>query len=130
MNNEVTSLKFQVGGPLRKWLEQLSSEHGTSLAEEIRRQLGTAYRLHLDPRTRSLTEDIWLLASEVKKEVGDRWYESERARAIFVAAVTDHITNVDKEDQPHRKDPSHLDTEEVIIGRTISRLFRRKSNEA
>jgi hypothetical protein len=127
MNDQsVTSLKFQLGGPLRKWVEQLSSENGHSLAEEIRQQLGAAYRLDMDRRTRFLIEDIFLLASEVKKEVGERWYENERARAIFVAAVTDHITNVDKKDEPYRKDPSRVDTEEEIIGRTIARLFRRK----
>jgi hypothetical protein len=125
-DESVTSLKFQVDGPMRKWLEQLSSEHRQSLAEEIRQQLATAWRLDRDPQTRLLTEDIFLLAGEVKKEVGDRWYESERARAIFIAAVTDHIMSVDKEDEPYRKDPSRVDTEETIIGRTISRLFRRK----
>ena len=127
MNDQsVTSLKFQLGGPLRKWVEQLSSEHGHSLAEEIRQQLGAAYQLDQDRRTRFLLEDIFLLAGEVKKEVGDRWYENERARAIFVAAVTDHIMSVGKGDEPYRKDPTRVDTEETIIGRTISRLFRRK----
>ena len=123
----VTSLKFQMAGPMRKWLEELSSESGESLAEVFRQQLTTAYRLDQDRRTRLLTEDIFLLSGEVKKEVGDRWYESERARAIFIAAVTDHIMSVDKEDEPYRKDPTRVDTEETIIGRTLSRLFRRKS---
>jgi len=125
-DQSLTSLKFQVGGPMRQWLERLSAEHGHSLAEEIRQQLGSAYRLDQDPRTRWLVEEIFLLASEVKKEVGDSWYESERARTIFVAAVTDHIASVGKDDEPYREDPSRVSTEEAIIGRTISRLFRRK----
>jgi hypothetical protein len=121
--NEITSLKFQLAGPLRTWLEQLSAENDRSLAEEIRQQLGYAWRLDQDRRTRLLGEDISLLATQVKKEVGEPWYESERARAIFVAAVADHIANLNKPDEPYREDPN--ETQETRIGRTISRLFRR-----
>ena len=67
-----------------------------------------------------------ILAGEVKKEVGENWHENERARAIFVAAVADHVANVNKKDEPYRNDPSRTETEEMIVGRTISRFFRRK----
>ena len=127
MNEEeaVTSLKFQLGDTLRKWLEESSAAAGHSLAEEIRQRLGTSWRFDRDLPTRLLAEEIWLLAQEVKKEVGDRWHESEFARATFVAAVSDHIWSYGKEDKPYRKDTDRVETEEAIIGRTIARLFRR-----
>ena len=127
MNDEesVTSLKFQLGEVLRKWLEESSAAAGHSLAEEIRQRLGTSWRFDRDLPTRLLADEIWFLAQEVKKEVGDRWHESEFARATFVAAVSDHIWSYGKEDKPYRKDTDRVETEEAIIGRTIARLFRR-----
>jgi hypothetical protein len=128
MNEEdsVTSLKFQLRGALKKWLEESSSAAGHSLAEEIRQRLGDSWRFDRDRPTRFLAEDIFLLAQEVKKEIGDHWHESERAKATFVAAVTDHIWSHGKDDEPYRKDPERVETEEAIIGRTIARLFRRR----
>ena len=124
--NSVTSLKFQLGGELRKWLEELSSSAGNSLAEEIRQRLFTSWRFDQDLPTRFLAEDIFLLAQEVKKEIGDHWHESERAKATFVAAVADHIWSHGKKDEPYRKDPDRVETEEAIIGRTVARVFRRR----
>jgi hypothetical protein len=128
MNEEdsVTSLKFQVSGTLKKWLEESSSAAGHSLAEEIRQRLATSWRFDRDLPTRFLAEDIFLLAQEVKKEIGDHWHESERAKATFVAAVADHIWSHGKDDKPYRKDPDRVENEEAIIGRTIARLFRRR----
>jgi hypothetical protein len=128
MNDEelVTSLKFQLGETLKKWLEESSSAAGHSLAEEIRQRLGDSWRFDQDRPTRFLVEEIFLLAQEVKKEIGDNWHENERAKATFVAAVTDHIWSHGKDDEPYRKDPDRVATEEAIIGRTIARLFRRK----
>jgi hypothetical protein len=128
MNEEesVTSLKFQLGDTLRTWLEESSAAAGHSLAEEIRQRLGTSWRFDRDLPTRFLAEEIFLLAQEVKRETGDHWHESERAKATFVAAVADHIWNRGKEDKPYRKDPDRVETEEAIIGRTIARLFRRR----
>ena len=122
----VTSLKFQLGGSLKKWLEESSSAAGHSLAEEIRQRLGDSWRFDQDRPTKFLAEEIFLLAQEVKREIGDDWYESERAKATFVAAVTDHICSHGKDDEPYRKDPDRVETEEAIIGRTIARLFRRR----
>ena len=96
------------------------------LTKECRIVLSRRKPAHKLGLLRLLGEDIFLLAGEVKKEVGERWYENERARAVFVAAVADHIANVNKEDEPYRKDPSRVETEEMIIGRTISRVFRRR----
>jgi hypothetical protein len=124
--DSVTSLKFQLGGTLKKWLEETSAAAGHSLAEEIRQRLGDAWRFDRDRPTRFLAEEIFLLAQEVKKEIGDHWHESERAKATFVAAVTDHIWSHGKDDKPYRKDPDRVETEEAIIGRTIARLFRRR----
>ena len=121
----VTSFKFQLGDTLRKWLEESSAAAGHSLAEEIRQRLVTSWRFDRDLPTRFLAEDIFLLAQEVKKEIGEHWHESERAKATFVAAVSDHIWSHGKEDKPYRKDPDRVETEEAIIGRTIARLFRR-----
>ena len=126
MPDKITSLKFQLAGTLREWLEQLSAESGRSLAEEIRQQIGIASMLDRDRPTRLLCEEIWLLANEVKKEVGERWYEDDRARAIFAAAVVYHITNHGKADAPYRKDPARVETEESLIGGTIARMFRRR----
>ena len=124
--DSVTSLKFQVGGILKKWLEESSSAAGHSLAEEIRQRLGDSWRFDQDRPTKFLAEEIFLLAQEVKREIGDDWHESERAKATFVAAVTDHIWSHGKDDKPYRKDPDRVETEEAIIGRTIARLFRRR----
>jgi hypothetical protein len=128
-DEQASLLKFQIGEDLREKLDEASAENGRSLAEEVRQRLIGSFRSDADRTTRDLVEEIFLLAFEVKLEVGDDWHTNDRARATFAAAVTDQIKSYGKGDEPVRKDSETepAEPEETIVGRTIARLFRRRT---
>jgi hypothetical protein len=128
-DEQASLLKFQIGEDLREKLDQASAENGRSLAEEVRQRLIGSFRSDADPKTRDLVEEIFLLAFEVKLEIGDDWHTTDRARATFAAAVADQINWYGKGDKPVRKDSETelAESEEIIVGRTIARIFRRRT---
>ncbi|MFK4530136.1 hypothetical protein ABIF90_008117 [Bradyrhizobium japonicum] len=128
-DEQASLLKFQISEDLRGKLDGASAENGRSLAEEVRQRLIGSFRSDADRKTRDLVEELFLLAFEVKLEVGDDWHANDRARATFAAAVAEHINSYGKGNKPIRKDSETVpaEPEETIVGRTIARLFRRRT---
>jgi hypothetical protein len=126
--------KVALGDDLRSWLDGAAEKSGKSLADEIRDRVISSFVLErMGPQTKELVYSLAILADEVQQDVGTSWFESERARAALIAAITDQIMSYQltpKRKAPNRPTGSDLNDPPDVIGRAIARKFRRQIEDA